>query len=199
MDDTRKISLSFIVSPIVLPETDSNAGVRMSSEQDAFFAMLYQQYYPRILAYLRFRVGMSDVAEELASQVFERALLHSGELRQPEAAAAWLFRIARNCVVDYFRHEKFEPSLERLTDRDHPHTLSTEESVIAEEERRMLLAYVSHLPEREREIVGLKFVAHLTNREIARVLALPEGTVGSLLYRTLEKLRRVLRTEGDTP
>ena len=199
MDDARSISLSFIVSPIISPETDSVDGVRMSGEQDAFFATLYQQYYPRILAYLRFRVGIGDVAEELTSQVFERALLHSGELRQPEAAAAWLFRIARNCVVDYFRHEKFEASLEHLAASEHPQTPSTEESVIAEEERRLLLAYVSHLPEREREIIGLKFVAHLTNREIARVLTLPEGTVGSLLYRTLEKLRQALRTEGGKP
>lgn len=167
----------------------------MDKEQHVFFDALYQHYYPRILAYVRFRVGSMESAEDITSLVFERALRHTTALQVPEAAAAWLFRIAQNCVHDYFRRPRPEISLEELSRVEPPQTRSLEERVLAEEEHRLLLAHLSHLSEREREIIGLKFVAHLTNRQIARVLNMPEGTIGSLLYRTLGKLRDALRAE----
>src|SRR5579884_4274224 len=49
------------------------------------FDDLYTQYYPRVLAYLRFRTGTVDVAEELVSLVFERALIHLSDLQAPGA------------------------------------------------------------------------------------------------------------------
>ena len=168
----------------------------LNKKQYAFFDELYQQYYPRILAYFRFRVGKGDVAEDLTSLVFERALTHIADLHVPEAAVAWLFRIAQNCAHDYFRRQRPEVSLEELVIAEQPRERSLEEQVLADEERRNLLAHVSHLPEREQEIIGLKFVAHLTNRQIAHVLNIPEGTVGSLLYRVLSKLRNALHEEG---
>lgn len=176
---------------------EDGSGLPMNREPHAFFDKLYRQYHPRVLAYFRFRVGKADVAEDLTSLVFERAFTHIAELQAPEAVAAWLFRIAQNCAHDYFRRQRPEVSLEELAVVDRFQQRSSEEQVLADEERRVLLAHVSHLSEREQEIIGLKFVAHLTNRQIARVLHIPEGTVGSLLYRTLGKLRNALR-EGGT-
>ncbi|MEO8955010.1 MAG: RNA polymerase sigma factor [Ktedonobacteraceae bacterium] len=170
----------------------------MNKEQHVFFDRLYQQYYPRVLAYMRFRVGRVDMAEDLTSLVFERAWRHVVELQAPEAAAAWLFRIAQNSATDYFRRQRREVSLEELAVAEHSWDISPEERVLIEEERRILLAHVSHLSEREQEIIGLKFVAHLTNRQIARVLNMPEGTIGSLLYRTLGKLRDAFQAEGGS-
>jgi len=60
----------------------------------------------------------------------------------------------------------------------------------------LLLNQLNRLSEREREVIGLKFVACLQNREIARVLHMPEGTVGSLLHRALSRLRDALHDEG---
>ncbi len=160
------------------------------------FDELYSQYYARVLAYLRFRVGSNEVAEELVSQVFERAITHIGDLQSAAALGAWLFRIARNCATDYFRRQRPATSLETLADSCHPCDASPEEVVVAREERMTLLAHLNRLSEREREVIGLKFVACLQNREIARVLNMPEGTVGSLLYRALARLRNALHDEG---
>jgi RNA polymerase sigma-70 factor, ECF subfamily len=160
------------------------------------FDDLYQQYYPRVLAYLRFRTGTLDVAEDLVSLVFERALSHLADLQTSGAAGAWLFRIARNCVSDYFRRHQFDLSLDTLVDGNHPCERSAEEVIVAREERKLLLTHLNHLSEREREVIGLKFVACLQNREIARVLHMPEGTVSSLLHRALARLREALDIEG---
>jgi RNA polymerase sigma-70 factor (ECF subfamily) len=160
------------------------------------FDDLYQQYYPRVLAYLRFRTGTVDVAEDLVSLVFERALTHLTDLQAPGAAGAWLFRIARNCVADYFRRHQSDLSLDTLVDTNHPSECSAEDVIVAREERRLLLTHLNRLSDREREVIGLKFVACLHNREIARVLHMPEGTVSSLLHRALARLRDALDTEG---
>ena len=165
-------------------------------KQKIAFDDLYAQYYARVLAYLRFRVGSSEVAEDLVSQVFERALTHLADLQAPGAVGAWLFRIARNCASDYFRRQRPVASLDTLVDSCHPRECSPEDTLVAQEERMSLLTQLNRLSEREREVIGLKFVACLQNREIARVLNMPEGTVGSLLPRTLARLRDALHEEG---
>lgn len=160
------------------------------------FDELYQQYYERVLAYMRFRTGSTDAAEDLVAQVFERAVSHLDDLQSPGAVGAWLFRIARNCAADYFRRYRVMVSLDTLVDGNHPRECSPEEELVAREERMLLLTQLNRLSEREREVIGLKFVASLQNREIARVLHMPEGTVGSLLHRALSRLRDALHDEG---
>ena len=171
-------------------------GESVASEKCTGFETLYRRYHPRVLTFLCFLVGTPEVAEDLASLVFEKALMHLEDLQTPEASGPWLFRVARNCASDYFRRCKPTVSLEHLITEDHPRADSLEEIVVAGEEQRHLLAHLKQLSEREREVIGLKFVANLHNREIARVLQIPEGTVGSLLYRSLRRLRAALDAEG---
>lgn len=167
-----------------------------SNDETAYIDALYRQYYPSVLAFLCFLVGAPEVAEDLTSIVFEKAMTHLVDVHTPEAVGAWLFRIARNCATDYFRRHKPTVSLEQLVLEKHPQTAALEESIVASEEKSFLLTHLKQLSDREREVIGLKFVAGLTNREIASVLQIPEGTVGSLLHRTLRRLRTMLKEEG---
>ena len=171
-------------------------GEALAADPWLLFEALYQHYYPGVLAFLRFLVGSPEVAEDLASLVFEKALTHLADLRTPGVAGPWLFRIARNCAMDHFRRCKPTVSLEQILSTEHPFTTSIEEGAIEREEQRQLLAHLNQLSEREREVIGLKFAANLNNREIARVLQIPEGTVGSLLYRALQRLRAAFHEEG---
>ncbi len=172
-------------------------GESIAQDSSTHFDVLYQQYYPHILAFLRFLVGSTEVAEDLTALVFEKALVHLPGVHSPGAINAWLFRIARNCATDYFRRCKPMLSLDSLVLSEHPQTLALEETAIAREEQKQLLSLLSTLSEREREIIGLKFVVGLHNREIARVLQIPEGTVGSSLHRVLRRLRTALDAERE--
>jgi len=187
--------LSLWPVPVGRKQREEQAQVIQKSKQQIAFDGLYEEYYARVLAYLRFRVGSTEVAEDLVSQVFERALTHLHNLHVSEAVGAWLFRIARNCATDYFRRQHPAMSLNALVENYHPRDCSPEDALVAQEERLQLVALLERLPEREREVIGLKFVACLHNREIARVLNMPEGTVGSILYRTLARLRDALRDD----
>ena len=188
----RSISISVAWSSLRRQEQTK----RLASRQGVCFDALFQQYYPAICAFLHFLVGTHEVAEDLASLVFEKAWTHIDDLLAQDTAGPWLFRIARNCATDYFRRCKPTLSLELLLPAEHPQTASLEDVAFAREEERILLRHLSQLSEREREVIGLKFVLGMTNREIARILELPEGTVSSVLYRSLRRLRSALNEEG---
>jgi RNA polymerase sigma-70 factor, ECF subfamily len=154
----------------------------------------YRDYLPRVLNYVRLRVGDDDLAQDLAAAAFERAVAAQHTLRRREAFGAWLFRIARNVVAGYYRGWRPTLPLEYADDQPAPDPGPPEVAMRAEELAR-LRAAVATLSEREQEIVRLKFGAGLGNQEIAAVLRLQAGHVAVLLYRALHKLRDRLEEE----
>jgi len=168
--------------------------VARATAEPAAFAAVYDHYFPRVYNYVRYRVGDAETADDLTTQVFERALTHIGRYR-PERApfAAWLFAIARNAVSDHLRAQRRRHwlSLEVLRDRA-SRAPQPEEIAIRNETRDELLAAVARLSERERDLIGLKFAAGLTNRRIAEITGLSESNVGVILYRAVRRLRAEL-------
>ena len=160
------------------------------------YADLYREYLPRILNYVRLRVGDEDLAQDLTAAVFERAVAKQHTLRQREAFGGWLFRIARNTVAGHYRRHRPTVSLEQAGDQPAADP-SPSEAMMRLEELDRLQASLATLSEREQEIIRLKFVGGLGNKEIASVMRLRAGHVAVLLYRALRKLRARLETVGS--
>lgn len=162
-----------------------------------FFTTLYETEFDHIYAYLRYRVRDAAAAEDLATEVFARAWRNLDTLRDPDRAAAWLFRTARNLVTDHYRATSPADPLDTLHPGQHPCTESPERLVLAGEQAATLWECLLTLPDREREIIGLRFVAGLRHRETARVMGISEGNVAKLLHRALQKIRVHLQSEED--
>jgi RNA polymerase sigma factor (sigma-70 family) len=152
------------------------------------YAELYREYLPRILNYVRLRVDGEDLAQDLTAAVFERAVAKQHTLRRREAFGAWLFRIARNEVAGHYRGRRPMVPLE-WADEQPANDPNPAEALIRREESVHLQAAVATLPEREQEIIRLKFGGGLGNQEIAQVMRLRAGHVAVILYRALRKLR----------
>jgi RNA polymerase sigma factor (sigma-70 family) len=103
---------------------------------------------------------------------------------------AWLFTIARNAVVDERRQRRSAAELEAADLVEHLWVDSPEHAAEQREEWRRLVAFIGGLSDRERELLGLKFAAGLTNREISQVLNLSENNVSQIAHRAIAKLRR---------
>lgn len=161
------------------------------SEGNDRFAARYRAYLPRVLNYVRLRVGDEMLAQDLTATVFERAFANIDTLRSEEAFGSWLFRIAHNVVARYYRDRRETVALDAETALLDT-APSPEQSASHAAELREVLAGLAILSQREQEIVRLKFIAELKNREIASIMGLTEGNVAVILYRALGKLRREL-------
>ena len=81
-------------------------GPRGAAGDAGEFVNRYNEYFPRVFAYLCSRVEDRQVAQDLVAEVFEKAFTKVADLRAAEAFGAWLFTIARNVLTSYWRKEK---------------------------------------------------------------------------------------------
>jgi RNA polymerase sigma-70 factor (ECF subfamily) len=160
----------------------------LSPARDVDWDALYAEQLPRVYNYLRFRVGDPSVAEDLASVTFEKAWVARHRYRRDLAAfGTWLQVIARNVAIDHLRARRPHVPLEAAAE------VAGNDDPVAEAERHAefekLARLLDRLPERERELVALKYGAGWTNRAIARAVSLSESNVGTILHRTIQALR----------
>ncbi len=160
------------------------------------FAEKYQQFFPRVFAYVYGRVHNVHQSEDLVSAVFERAFLKFDSLRNDEAFSTWLFTIARNLVTSEARKR----GRESIVDPDIlkavvATNVSVENEVLVREEVQAVVDCLKTFPQREQDIVALKFDAELSNRKIANIMCLSEANVRVILFRTLRKLREMIKSE----
>ena len=159
----------------------------------AAFTEKYNQYFTRVFAYIYGRVRNVHTAEDLVADVFERAYLKAGSLRNEEAFSTWLFTIARNVIISHGRRY----SRESVVDPDvmkeiAPASASVESEILMREEVATVAGLLRGLPQREQDIVALKFDAELSNTQIAEIMELSEANVRVILFRTLRKLRDLM-------
>jgi RNA polymerase sigma factor (sigma-70 family) len=169
----------------------SGAGRIARSTAEAFTAF-YEQYLPKIFKYVSYRVTDRFLAEDITSIIFEKALTKFNQYDAEKAAiSTWIFRIARNTLIDHFRAGGREPTVPLDEAINAPVKDPTpEEAAINSEECRRLKRCIARLSAPEQEIVALKFSAEMTNRQIAGMLGLSESNVGVILYRAVRKMRK---------
>lgn len=168
---------------------------KVKGGQNLPFGELYQAYASKVEGYFISRVVNKDLAEDLTSKTFQKALDGLDSFRwQGLPFSAWLFRIARNVFFDHLRSERGNRKA-RLDDTPPLKSdLPTQfEELEESEENALLKKALAKIPPREQEIVYLKFYEGLTNRAIAKITGLSETNIGTILYRTLRKLREELK------
>ncbi len=176
-----------------------NAASEISSRRETF-AGLYEEYLPKVFRYVRYRVNDLQVAEDLTSTTFEKAVVNFERYSADRAAfSTWIFTIARNVMIDHFRAGGRRPtvSLEAAEIEVVSSDPLPEETAIRSEERQQVKALVAQLPAEDQEIISLKFGSGLNNRQIAKALGLSESNVGTRLYRAVRKLRDSFPEAGN--
>jgi RNA polymerase sigma-70 factor (ECF subfamily) len=149
---------------------------------------VYADQLPRIYNYFRFRLGREAEVEDLTARTFEKAWSARARYRRDLAGfSTWLFRIAQNVCIDYLRsrrvHAPLEVALDLATE------ITPEIEACRDSDLSRLGRLTARLPEREQELIALKYGAALNNREIAGLTGLSESNVGTSLYRIVQTLR----------
>ena len=157
---------------------------------------LIEQYQYRLFRYLLYLTSSRERAEDFFQETWIRVLERGHQYDGKYKFEAWLFRIARNLVIDWQRQKKMQ-SLDALTDPEEgaPMEFAAENQpsplhlVLTAEEKTGVHASLERIPTVYREVLVLRFHEELGLEEIAGVLGAPLSTVKSRLYRGLEALR----------
>jgi len=168
---------------------------RAKGYDSSAFAEIYERHYQGIYNYLYYRVSDARVAEDLASEVFLKALesIRSFSFRGIRLSS-WLYRIAKNAVTDYYRLQPSQadvPLKEGLIAAEGGPGEALEEGIAQKRLRRALRG----LTEEQRQVIILKFIDGLDNTEVAQAMGKSEGAIKSLQHRALAALGRILSTD----
>ena len=153
------------------------------------FEVLYRESRDDVYAYVATLLRDPAAAEDVTALAFERAYRRRSTFdRRRGVERAWLFGIARNAALDELRRRRRTAAL--VADPEDADAGSVADGAEVALRRTAVRSAMEALSGREREIVALKFHGGLTNAELGRVLGISETAAGSLLHRTIEKLRR---------
>jgi RNA polymerase sigma-70 factor (ECF subfamily) len=161
------------------------------------FGALFDHFYGPVYRYVAARVGRPSDAEDLAQLVFVKALeaLPRYELRGVPFGG-WLFRLARNAVIDFVRTRHEHAELETVAERAHGDA-GPDEIAVIRQELNAVGAALATLTDEQRETIALRFFAGLSAREAAEAMGKQEGTVRGLQFRAIGALRRHLGVEDE--
>ncbi len=171
-------------------ETDEARLVADALRDRRAFGRLYALYVQPLFRYLYSRIGGVPEAEDVTAQTFLAALESFGRYHHDGHFAAWLFGIARNKAADYFRQQRRQAPLVDAESVTAPGDLL--QGAIQSERSAALAALIDALPETDRELIRLRYVAELNFSEIGRLLGRSEESSKKALYRLLARLQSQL-------
>ncbi|MBU2663063.1 sigma-70 family RNA polymerase sigma factor [Actinoplanes bogorensis] len=162
------------------------------------FGLIYDRYVDTVFRFVYFRVGNRQLAEDLTSDTFLRALKRIGSFTwQGRDLGAWLVTIARNLVADHFKSGRYrlEVTTGDVLDADReargPEG-SPEASVVDHITNVALLTAVKQLNPEQQECIVLRFLQGFSVAETAQTMGKNEGAIKALQYRAVRALARLL-------
>ena len=170
------------------------AFLKLKSGDPEAFSFFYDQYVKQIYRFIILKVSDNQVAEDLTQDVFLKTWQHLVDQKNVSHFRAFVYRVARNVVIDYYRQTKRQTlPLEQVSDENLAieGLAKLETSLDAEN----LLKYLHKLKAEYQEILMLRYVEDLTFEEIAEVLQKDKNNVRVILHRALNKLKQIISKE----
>jgi RNA polymerase sigma-70 factor (ECF subfamily) len=162
------------------------------------FGMIFDHYHDSIYRFIASRVQRPSDAEDLTQLVFVKALEALPRyVSRGVPFGGWLFRLARNAVIDHVRTRHDHTELDSLIEAAHGDA-GPDEIAVVRQELDAVGAALASLTDEQREAISLRFFAGLSAREAAEAMGKQEGTVRGLQFRAIASMRRQLGIDADS-
>jgi RNA polymerase sigma-70 factor (ECF subfamily) len=165
------------------------------NEYETRLAGLYEEYYDKIAQYVYVHIGNKEEAEDIAGEVFLKALKSLNLYReQGVPMQGWLFRIAHNLTIDYLRKmdKRRTVPIDSVVLRANGDPVDIAEINI---EFERVTEAMKQLTTEQREVINLRFFGGLTSKEVGGVLGKSDGAVREMQRAAIEKLRGIVGVE----
>lgn len=164
----------------------------------AAFGKLYDEYADRIFAFARARGSSVHDAEDLTATVFLKAWESIGSYDERGIPfSAWLFRIARNALVDEYRRGQRRPIPVEEPEPDETFVDGPEDVVMVEASAEQVREAVRHLTEDQAAVIALRYWWDMSLKETADALGRNENAIKALQHRATRALARLLQEDGS--
>ena len=194
--DTSRNKSQDVSNPQTFGELEVRRLVERAVDGDfEAFGEIYSIYLDRIYRYVVYQVDDKMIAEDLTEETFIKAWEAIGKYKwKGQPFSAWLYRIAHNQVIDYFRTTRRD-----LTLKEELPAEAAEPEQEAEEKLRQqeLIKAISYLPAQQKQVIILKFIEGLENPEIAQIMRKSQGAIRVMQMRALAALRQKLSGEAN--
>jgi RNA polymerase sigma-70 factor, ECF subfamily len=157
------------------------------------FGYIYDHFREKIYKFIFFRVGHKELAEDILSDTFVKAWLKITAVNTPQALSGWIYQVAKNNIIDYYRIKGVAVlPIDDFTDTL-PDSVNPVDEANLRIEHQKLLELMQMLSPEHRTVLEYKFFEDLTNEEIASIMNKSEGAIRVLQHRAIEKLKQLLR------
>lgn len=177
--------------------------VKAQKGDEDSFALLFEHWFDRVYRYTAYRVSEAE-CEDIVSDIFLKVVqnLPKYKSRTGVGFGAWLFRLAHNTIIDWYRRKKELLGSDLETDdEDFFATLADKEQTPNESTNSLydyarVYKFLAKLKPDHREILELKFLEGFSNKEIASITGKTEGNIRIMQLRALKEMRQYLKEEG---
>ena len=176
-------------------EEDAALARRAGSGEAEAFGVLYDRYVDAVYRYVFYRVRNEAEAEDVTSDVFMRALRAIPKYEPRQAFLAWLYRIARNAVIDRSRRRATRQQVTFKDALEHPNAdqvVNPDEGLLAGSDASAVRKAMQQLTPLQQEILVLRYVEGLDTRAISKLVGKRDGTIRGIEFRALAALRQLI-------
>lgn len=180
-------------------EDDAALATKAAAGDAQAFGVLYDRYVEAVYRYVYYRVRNEAEAEDVTSDVFFKALRAMPRYAPRQPFLAWLYRIARNSVIDGLRRKRPQVSFEDAL--RHPgadRVVDPDAGLDRLSDRVALREAIARLTPLQQDVIILRYVEGLDTKAIARIVGRRDGTVRGIEFRALGALRELLPREAVT-
>jgi RNA polymerase sigma-70 factor, ECF subfamily len=171
--------------------SDNHIMLQVKSGQIDKLGLLFERYKKPLYGYFYRTIYDKEISEDLVQNVFLRILKYRSNFTGDGKFTNWMYRIAHNVSMDYFRKNKFHNKTESITESDLAKTKTSENPGIENEKYQHLSKAIQFLEKEEREILVLSKYHGLKYREIGEILGCTEGTVKTRVFRAVMSLKHI--------
>lgn len=155
---------------------------------------VYNEFYPKIRSYVSYKIANSDDADDIASEVFQKVTMKYASFDAEKASiSTWVYTIARNCIVDYYKGKNNPYNKSELTGLEVDTTLDANEQLFHSDNLAALAEALKKLSKRERDIIIMRFYYEKDASEVAHLLEITAVNVRIIQFRALAKLKKMLQ------
>jgi len=152
------------------------------------FEQLYDMYYDCVYRYIFVSVKNKWNAEDIIATVFTKIYEHKDKIMEVSESKNWVFRIAHNTIIDFYRKNSKVIPIESFLDRGDEDF--GYEDIIIRDEFNGVKKIIDQLPEETKRMIYLRFYGGLKFREIAETVNITENTVKSTISRAIKKIKK---------